>query len=135
MDVVHQTHIVSCLYLINRLGNRSGLQFLIGSQCYLISSLHLDFTHTGDRIRCLVDFIDRIVACSEQRETVVFQSENVQSLEGIDNLRVFDGMLRKTISSDVGTTEALGVGEVTVAEDTALAVILIEFIISDTSQA
>ena len=44
-------------------------------------------------------------------------------------------MACKTIARNVGAAEALGVGEVTIAEDTTLAVILIEFILKTTRQA
>ena len=42
-------------------------------------------------------------------------------------------MVGKTVARDVGTAEALGIGEVTIAEDTTLAVVLIEFILTAAS--
>ena len=75
---------------------------------YLIRH-HLDFTHTGDGIWSLVDFVHGIVACTEQGEAVVFQAENVYTLEGVDNLRIVDGMSCKAITGDISAAETLGV--------------------------
>ena len=75
---------------------------------YLIRH-HLDFTHTGDGIWSLVDFVHGIVACTEQGEAVVFQAENVYTLEGVDNLRIVDGVGCKAIAGNIGAAETLGV--------------------------
>ena len=114
VDVVGESHKVARLVTILEFGGSAVVrlwftfQFSISISLDLFS-LHLDFSHTCDRVRSLVDFVDGIVACTEQREAVVFQSQNINSLESIDDFRVVDSMLGKTIARDVGTTEALGV--------------------------
>ena len=139
MDVVGESHKVACLVVILEFGGSAGVciwfafQFSVSISLDLISH-HLDFSHTCNRVRSLVDFVDGIVACTEQREAVIFQSQDINSLESVDDFRVVDGMFGKTITCDIGTAEALGVGEVTVTEDTTLAVVFIEFIIHDAFQ-
>ena len=84
------------------------LQTAIFTVSYLVRH-HLKLTHTGDGVWSLVDFVHGIVACTEQGEAVVFQTENVYTLEGVDNLRIVDGMSCKAITGDIGAAEAFGV--------------------------
>ncbi len=90
----------------------------------------MDFANTCYRIRCQAGCLGGVVTSTEQGEAVVLQAQDVQSLEGIDVLRVVDGSLRETITCYVSTTEALGVRQVTVAEDTTFAIVFVDGIIS-----
>ena len=132
VDVIDQSHEVACLFIIFKiLYSCFCLQLVVYQFDVFVCSHHLDFSHTCNRVRSLVDFVDGIVAGTEQREAVIFQSQEVHTLDGVDDFRVVDGMVGKTVTRDVGTTEALGIGEVTIAEDTTFAVIFIEYVLLD----
>ena len=132
VDVVGESHVVACLGVVHeRLVVVSlSLQVAVGVQKDVVSH-HLYLAHTGDGVGRLVDSVDGVVAGTEQREAVVLQADDVQTLEGVQNLRIVDGVFGKAISRNVGAAESLRIREVTVAEDASLAVILVEDVLTD----
>ena len=134
MDVVGESHVVACLgAVLERLVVVSlslSLQVAVAVQTDVVSH-HLYLAHTRDGVGRLVYLVDGIVACAEQREAVVLQTDDVQTLERIQNLRIVDGVFGKAISRHVGATESLRIREVAVSEDAALAVILVEDVLTD----
>ena len=132
MDIVGESHVVACLGVVHeRLVVVSlSLQVAVGVHTDAVSH-HLYLAHTRDGVGRLVYLVDGIVACTEQREAVVLQADDVQTLEGVQNLRIVDGVFGKAISRNVGAAEALRIREVTVAEDASLAVILVEDVLTD----
>ena len=130
MDVVGESHVVACLGAVLE-------RLVVVGFCLQLAAVHTDvvchhlyLAHTRDRVGCLVNGVDGIVACTEQREAVVLQADDVQTLEGIQNLRIVDGVFGKAISRNVGAAEALRIREVTVAEDTSLAVVLVKDVLT-----
>ena len=130
MDVVGQSHIVSGFCTVSEccVVVCSCLKTVVAVSLDVVSH-HLYLSNTCNGVWGFVYFVYGIVACSEQREAVILQAQYVHTLERVDNLRIVDGMLSKAIARDIGATEALCIRQVSVAEDTTLAVILIEHII------
>ena len=132
MYVVGESHVVACLGAVLEcvVVVSLCLQVAVAVQTDVVSH-HLYFAHTRDGVGRLVYLVDGIVACAEQREAVVLQAYDVQTLERIQNLRIVDGVFGKAISRHVGATESLRIREVAVAEDASLAVILVEDVLTD----
>ena len=123
MDVVGKTHIVArtqCSFV---------LQLVVGvGQGYVLGK-HLDFSHSCYRIRSLVGSVGGIVACSKYVEAVVLQSQDIHTLEGIDNLRIVDVGSCKAVTCQVGTAEAGSIRLVSISEDTTFTVVFIYFLV------
>ena len=71
VDVVGESHKVARLLTILEFGGSAivrlwfTFQFSVSISLDLISH-HLDFSHTCNRVRSFVDFVDGIIACTEQ---------------------------------------------------------------------
>ena len=115
MDVVGKTHIVACTLC------GFVLQLVVG-QGYILGK-HLDFSHSCYRIWSLVGLVGGIVACSKYVEAVILQSQDVHTLEGIDDLRIVDSGSCKAVTRQVGTAEAGCIRLVSVSEDATFTVV------------
>ncbi len=115
MDVVGKTHIVACTLC-------GFVLQLVVAQGYILGK-HLDFTHSCYRIRSLGGLVGGIVACSKYVEAVILQSQDVHTLEGIDDLRIVDSGSCKAVTRQVGTAEAGCIRLVSVSEDATFTVV------------
>ena len=135
MDIIGEAHIVSGLRAILEVGIVClRLQRPVFANAHIVGH-HLYLPDTGNGIRCLVDLVDRVIAGTEQGEAVIFQTQDVETLEGVEDFRVVDGVRRETVARDIGAAESLCIREMAVAEDAAFAVVFIEDIFSDALQS